>query len=435
MDLARIKRLTKEAGWIISGQVIAVLGSLVLVRVLTEYLEPARYGELALGLTVAALVNQVVMGGVTAAIGRFYSIAIDQNDLAGYLHASRQLLNVATWVVAGLALLAMAVLFWLEKMHWAGVFVAALVLAIPSGYNSSLGGIQNAARQRALVAFHGGLDAWLRIVLAVGMILWLGGSGMAVLIGYALSSALTTASQFLFLSRTIRGDADTETSAVWRSQMWAYAWPFSVFGVFTWMQQISDRWALQTFSTAEDLGFYAVVFQIGYAPIGLLLGMVMSFLGPIFYQRAGDAADDGRNRVVHDVAWRVTLLGLIFTGGAFFLAWLLHGAIFHLLVAERYRTVSHYLPWMVLAGGVFASGQMLALKLMAEMRPGAMTAAKVTTAIGGVALNIFGSAYWGMQGVVMSLVIFSIVYFIWLAVLARRSQLSGVLPAGQSSGQ
>jgi O-antigen/teichoic acid export membrane protein len=39
-------------------------GALVLVRVLTEYLTPAQYGQLALGLTVAGLVNQVVMAGM-----------------------------------------------------------------------------------------------------------------------------------------------------------------------------------------------------------------------------------------------------------------------------------------------------------------------------------------------------------------------------------
>jgi len=80
----RFRRLSKEGFWIVIGQVATVLSALALVRVLTEYLEPAQYGQLALGLTVAGLVNQVVMGGVTAGIGRFYSIAAEKNDLPGY---------------------------------------------------------------------------------------------------------------------------------------------------------------------------------------------------------------------------------------------------------------------------------------------------------------------------------------------------------------
>ncbi len=82
--MTRIKRLAKEGSWIVIGQIAVVAGALVLVRVLTEYLAPAQYGQLALGLTVAGLVNQVVMGGITAGIGRFYAIAAEKQDLVGY---------------------------------------------------------------------------------------------------------------------------------------------------------------------------------------------------------------------------------------------------------------------------------------------------------------------------------------------------------------
>ena len=51
--LERIRRLSKEGAWIVLGQVTAVLGSLASVRLLTELLDPAAYGELALGMTVA----------------------------------------------------------------------------------------------------------------------------------------------------------------------------------------------------------------------------------------------------------------------------------------------------------------------------------------------------------------------------------------------
>ena len=66
--MSRAYRLAKEGSWILSGQISSVIGSLVLVRVLTEYLEPSEYGYLALGLTFASLVNQLVMVGLIAGI-------------------------------------------------------------------------------------------------------------------------------------------------------------------------------------------------------------------------------------------------------------------------------------------------------------------------------------------------------------------------------
>lgn len=420
----RFLRLAKEGSWIVAGQIAVVLGALVLVRVLTEYLDPTQYGQLALGLTVAGLINQVVMGGVTAGIGRFYSVAAEKNDLPSYLNASGWLMVYATAAVVVIALVLMAGLYWFSYSGWMGLAAVALLFSVLSGYNTSLSGIQNAARQRAIVAFHGGLDAWLKILLAVGVMFWLGKSSSAVILGYALSSLLVTGSQFYFLRRLIRPLERPQASAKWIRQIWAYSWPFSTWGVFTWAQQVSDRWALQTFASTQDVGMYAVLFQLGYVPIGLATAMAITFLGPVLYQRSGIATDHTRNTSVHRIAWRITLVGLVVTGLAFLFTLMLHESIFHFLADAQYHSVSHFLPWMVLAGGIFAAGQMLALKLMSEMKPAAMTAAKIITATLGVVLNVYGAKQYGLPGVVGALVLFSGIYFLWMAWLAQHSPTS-----------
>lgn len=420
IDYLRFRRLAMEGIWILSGQLASVIGALVLVRVLTEYLEPEQYGELTLGLTIAVLVNQVVMGGLTAGISRFYSIATEQNELPEYLNASRRLMVYAIVSVGILILMTVVGLLWFGQSEWIVLAVAALTLSVLNGCSSSLGGIQNAARQRSVVALHGGVEPWLRILLAVGMMIWLGSSSTAVILGYALSSLIVTCSQLLFLQKLIRPQGTiTHMPRDWGQQIWAYSWPFSVFGVFTWLQQISDRWALQTFASGHDVGLYAVVFQLGYVPIGLALGMAMTFLGPILYQRSGSTTDQNRNMDVHQIAWRITFAGLAITALAFVLTLFLHEEIFQLLVATSYHEVSYLLPWMIVAGGVFSSAQMLALKLMSELKTAVMTTAKIVSAILGVILNIYGASQFGSNGVVAALVAFSCIYFFWMVWLAQ----------------
>lgn len=172
---------------------------------------------------------------------------------------------------------------------------------------------------------------------------------------------------------------------------------------------------------------YAVVFQLGYVPIGLAAGMAMTFLGPILYQRSGTATDHTRNICVHRIAWRITLGGLLVTALAFGFTLVLHEWIFHLLVDAQYHPVSYFLPWMVLAGGIFAAGQMLALKLMSEMKSTAMTTAKIVTAILGLVLNVCGAMLFGLPGVVAALVLFSSIYFFWMAWLTQHPPRSTCL--------
>jgi O-antigen/teichoic acid export membrane protein len=422
--LAQIHRLSIEGGWIVAGQIASVIGALLLVRVLTEYLSPVQYGQLALGLTIAGLVNQVVMGGITAGIGRYYSIAVEKQDLGGYLHATRLLLAYGTAVVLVICLILMAGLYWYGYSQWIGLAAAALVLSVFSGYNGTLSSIQNAARQRVIVAFHGGLDAWLKILLAVGAMLWLGTSGTAVVIGYACSSLLVTLSQLIFLRRTIpRHLTPVQNRQTWITQIWVFSFPFTTVGAFTWMQQISDRWALQAFGTAGDVGQYAVLFQLGYTPIALIGGMAMSFISPILYQRSGDATNHSRNSDVHRISWQITNFSLVITLVGFVVTFYLHEWLFSLLVTAEYRRNSYLLPWVVLAGGVFNAGQMLCLKLLSELKSSTTIAVKIVTALICTLLNVLGAAIVGIEGIVGAMVFYSCFYFVWMAALTRRISL------------
>lgn len=417
----RFKRISIEGGWIVIGKLASVLGVLFLVRVLTEYLEPAEYGHLALGLTIAGLVNQVVMGGISAGIGRYYSIAVEKVDLLGYLRAVRYFMIISTIVVIAIAIILMGGLTIFGFYQWLWLVLAVLVFSILSGYNGVLNGIQNAARQRLVVALHGGMDAWLKIGLAVGVMLWLGSNSVAVVLGYALSALFVTLSQLFFLRRLIVRQVSNnnhESNENWIRQIWHFSWPFSAWGIFTWVQQASDRWALEGFATTFEVGQYAVVYQLGYVPIGILTGLMMTLIGPILYQYSGTAHDKSRNKYVHRVAWRITYACLALTTLAVIVTWLFHDWFFSFLVAAAFREVSFLLPWIVLAGGLFASGQMLSLKLMSELRSRSLLIVKITTALIGISLNVLFAWLFGMKGVVGALILFSALYLIWMVKLS-----------------
>lgn len=421
MEVNRIRSLLKEGGWVVAGQLVSIAGMLALIRVITEYLGPEQFGRLALGLTVAGLVNQVVMGGVSAGIARYYSVAAEENDLVGYVRSSRHMLGYSIGIVLIIGLVLLAVLSSGGYLDWISLAVGALFFAVLNGLSTTLSGVQNAARQRAVVAIHSGMGAWLKIALAVLCVYVLGNTGVAVIVGYAISAALILMSQAMF-SRSLLNlpGATSSSSGDWRSRIWAYSWPFTAWGIFSWAQQVSDRWSLQVYASVEDVGLYSVLFQLGYAPIGLVTTITMTFLGPILYQKSGNATNPERNMRVHRLAWRITLVGLVITAILTVLTVNLHEQIFGFFVAAEYATVSHFLPWMVLAGGIFSVGQLLALKLMSEMKSARMLIAKIVTASIGVILNLYGASAFGMRGVVASLVIFSCLYLAWMVWLARR---------------
>ncbi|MFZ4702568.1 MAG: lipopolysaccharide biosynthesis protein [Candidatus Methylumidiphilus sp.] len=415
----RMRRLAKEGGWIVLGQSLLILGFLVGIRILTEIMPPAAYGELSLGMTIATLVNQMILGPLGGGITRFYAPAVEQGDLSGYLSASRKLTLYATGIVILITLFAIVGLKIAGQSTWIRITVIAFLFAIVSGVNSILGGIQSAARQRAIVALHLGADPWLRSLVAAGLLLWLGTTSTVAMLGYAIATVLLLASQAYFFLKLVVAPANIENENKWKVDIWKFTWPIGVFGIFTWTQLISDRWALQLFSTTQEVGNYAVLYQLGFYPISLLTGMTMQFLTPILYQRAGDARDSGRNADVTDLCWKLTWLSLGVTLVGFLVTLILHDFIFRVFVNVNYRLVSYLLPWMILAGGIYASGQSLASNLLAKLKTREMMAAKIVTALFGLVFNFIGAYWLGITGIICAGVLFSVMYFLWMVVLVN----------------
>lgn len=420
----RFRRLFKESFWIVVGQAMAVLGSLVGVRLLTELLDPAAYGELALGMTVSTLINLIVFGPLGAGVTRFYAPAVERSDLGGYLKAVRRLVLAATGIIALMVLFVGTGLLIAGRTEWIAITSAALIFAILSGYNSILSGIQNAARQRSVVALNQGMEPWARFLVAAGLIWWLGATSTVTMIGYVIGSVLVLASQYVFFRKIAHKNNGSTNHQNWRGQILKYSWPFGAWGIFVWAQSASDRWALGLFATTQEVGWYAVLFQLGYYPISMATGMAAQLLTPIFYQHAGDGSDSERNAKVNSLSWRLTGLALGMTGIVFLVAMLFHTQIFQIFVAKEYASVSRLLPWMMLSGGVFAASQTMALNLMSQMKAHTMMAAKITTALLGVAFN-FGGAYWyGIEGIVIASLLFSVSYLLWMLMLSIKVGVS-----------
>jgi O-antigen/teichoic acid export membrane protein len=422
----RSKRIGREIFWITIGQVAATIGTLVGVRLLTGVLSPNIYGELALGMTASMLVNQVILGPVSNAALRFFAPAREAGHLRSFLIAVKGLVQKATGLMLLVGGAFSLVLFLSAQFHWFLLSVSALLFALFAGYNSVLDSMQSAARQRGIVAWHNAIGSWGRFLLAIGLVVWLGANSAIAMLGYVIASIAVLISQVIYFKRKLLADSNSIPDEIapikdWRPQMFSYAWPFASWGIFTWVQMASDRWALQIFTSTHEVGLYAVLYQLGYYPMSMATGMAMQLLAPIFYERAGDASESQRCTDVNKLSWRFTILTLGGTGVAFLLALLFHRQIFQIFVAREYISVSYLLPWMLLAGGIFAAGQTIALDLMSQMKTRVMITAKIVTALLGVLLNIAGAYWYGTNGIVITGVFFSVIYFVWMKMLSKRT--------------
>jgi O-antigen/teichoic acid export membrane protein len=411
----RFLRLSKEGSWIVLGQALFVAASLVGVRMLTGLMNPAAYGELALEMTAANMLTQTVLGPLGNGATRFYAPSVERGELRAFLSATRTLLARSVGALAVLMLFVAAGLLAAGHLKWLLAGLAVFAFAVFNGSNYILSGIQDAARQRSIVALHQGMAAWAQYLFAAGLIVWLGATSTVAMLGYAIAAFMVLGSQFFFFRATIaRRAAGPGDDGTWRGKILEFTLPVAAWSVFTWAQFASDRWALGLFRPMQELGVYTGLFQIGYSPIYLLTSMGLQLMAPIYYQRAGDASDSRRNANVNRLNWRLTKLALGLTGACSLAGFLFHTQIFSVFVAQEYRGVSYLMPWLTLAAGLFATGQIISMNLMAQMKTKLLMKVKIVTSVFGISMNFLGAYLFGVKGVVMAITLFSLAYFLWM---------------------
>jgi O-antigen/teichoic acid export membrane protein len=425
IPLVYFRRLGGEFVWIVFGQCLAVLGGIIGIRVLTGLLSPESYGELTLGLTFATVQQQLIMAPISVACARYFAPARESGHLLAYLRAVKQLLVGETLLILGIVGLAGIGLWVLDLKEWLSLVVTASFFGLCSGYGQSLDSIQNAARQRIVVAWHQSLLQWLRFSCAVMAVGLLGASGSVVLQGYILASMIALASQWFFFKRKIVFKAalsqnnHAENDPQFIKDTLTYAWPFATWGIFTWLQLASDRWALQAFEDTRSVGLYAVIYQLGYYPVVLFSEMLVQLAAPVLFNIAGYGTDHDRVARAHRLIWILFIVVISSTLFMVLLASMFHSQIFEKLVAWEDGDISSLWPLMILSGGLFSSGQIMALIFMTSGSTRALLVPKVITALIGLSFNTIGAYWYGLHGVIIASVGFSSIYVIWMLFLAN----------------
>lgn len=429
--------LGREFLWVVVGQGTAALGAVVGICLLTRALPPSAYGKLALGLTAATFAQQTLFSPLSAAALRYFAPAREAGELGPYFRSIRALAWNAFLLLTGAGIAALVLLLALDGGAWLRLTAGAVVFAALVGACSLLDGVQNAARQRAVVAWHDGVAPWARFLLAVALVAALGASGDAAMTGFVAATALLLASQWWFYRRRLahircRHEPERpEDTTRWRGTLFDYGWPFVTWGLFSWAQLASDRWALEAFVSTQAVGLYAVLFQVGYYPMTLLSGLLSQLLVPVLFARAGDGRDPARFDDARRLNRRLLVLMAAFTATGVAGATLVHRPLFALLVAPEYRVMSGLLPAVVAAGGLFACGQAAALTLLSAGTSRRLLGPKVATGLLGIALNGVGAALWGVQGVVAANVLTAVAYVSWVLLVAESGGVSEAAPAGR----
>ena len=422
------RSLQGELAWIIVGQILGFIAGFAGVKILTNQMGAAGYGQLALGLTIAGVIHLFVYGPLANVVSRYFVAYRERGDLSLYFPALRSIYGKLAVLLPLFSALAAAIVYVKAGQFWAVIILLSCLLGIASGVNASFTSLQSAIRQRKVVALHQGADSWLRITLAVLFVVFGGKNGGWAILGYLVGTILIVISQRFFALRNedIAGNwnglpsNNRERLDECRREFRNYALPFVFFAVFAMVSMYGDRWVLQALNGESAVGIYAAIYQIAAAPVNIFFAMVNQLMVPIVFERAADMSKEV-NVTESAALLRVTV---IFSSVSALLIVLIAACFSEPLVrlitnAEFARY--HQLLWVSVMGlSLFHIAQISTMKGLNYNQPRIYFWPKVAQAASFLVFGYLLAKPFPLVGVAYSVCFSSAIYLIAVLIVNRR---------------
>lgn len=384
---------------------------LALLPVLTRYLSPAEYGEVAMFQTFLGALGAFVGLSVAGAAGRkYYEGNLDVNDLKQFIAACLQVLMVSSALVFTVLYLFQDQLAeWLGlKTQWIlwAVFVSAVSVIIQLRLNQWQ--VRREARRYGALQISQSAANMLLSLLFVVFFLQ-GADGR-------IGAQVLTIGIFGLIALTLLKQGGLLSFLVWKPTYLKEVLKFGVpliphvGGVF--LITAVDRFVINAELGLADVGIYMVAVQLTRVMSLIFDAINKAYVPWLFERLKRDQVDEKRQIVRYTYAWFIIVLlfaGLAFVIGPWFVT---------LIAGQQYVLAGEVIGWLALGQAFGGMYLMVTNFAFYSKRTGFLSLATITSGIINVILLILLIKLLGLKGAAIAFSISMAIRFLltwWVA--------------------
>lgn len=415
----------REIFWVAAGQAASISGSIYFVTFMTENISVAAYGTLTLLLSLSSSLNNLIFGGISQGINRFYTIALQSSQLQQFILISYKFM-IGGAIISLIIWVPIFQFFFITLPNGRLIAFLTIFYFFICGLNGAFNGIQNAARQRKIVAILLGMLSWSKIILFLPLSFLIMEDVQLSITTQLLAATIILCFQIYFTKQLLcqskakqekkpnREKTDHSEGQTLSAAMIKFSLPMIAWGIFIAAHTASDRIFLNHIDGPEAVAYFSVLFQLGYSPIIILLAIVTTYFTPILYEKFGTGHETTRQQIVDNDLKKILRYAILLTVLCVITVSIFHKPIFKLLVAAHYLSISYLLPFMVAFGGIFSIGQILSLRWMIYQRNKDLMIIKIVSSLFGIIGNYYLILNYQLIGAVLGTGSFCILYLLLL---------------------
>lgn len=344
-----MQRLSKELSTVIAGQILASLGTIIGIRIITEVVSPGIYGDARLIWGLALMMQNLVFAPFYKFVFRYFPES-KIHGLPGAFSAFSRRSVTALFLISAVPFV-VGLYFYLQvtrEPDMQVIFLALVLFGIYSLWTLEVGLLQmDRLHLRAgilMIIQHWGMP--LGVIIAV---VALGDSVRSYFLGW-ISFFLVGMVIYYLVGKPryprLKPQDISEKIGDWKKKAWKFSLPIAPLGLISWAMSIGNRYILDYFESPEKVGIFVACFGLASYPFTLLAGITAQFFRPIWFT-AIEKKDEKKSRRIM-LSYLLILVSV--SGCGVLLFYLLKEFIVWLLLAETYRRgAPELILW--LAGG------------------------------------------------------------------------------------
>jgi O-antigen/teichoic acid export membrane protein len=336
------RSLLQDGTWIAGLQVLAALGQLIGIRVLTEILPLQVFGEFNLWLGAVALVASGLANPTMQALLRYYPeyAALGKGELVK-VTAENQIKKLIVWM---LPVLLLGALYYINTDRGDKLILPLLAALLTIEVMRMQGfALLNATKTHKYYAIWAVAEAWLRPLFAWQLVTQFSANTVIVLFGYFLASIFNLYLMRRFIPHDDKASTSLDERTLLAKRVWQYSLPLLPLGVIGWLSGMADRYMIGALLSPSQAGLYIAIYGLASRPMLMLGSVVETIIRPAYYSAL--ASKDVNKANNHLRKW--FFIAALCSGIAVLGTWKGHSWIARIVLADEYRSASFMLPWIV----------------------------------------------------------------------------------------
>ena len=404
------RKVLSEGAWVVSSNILGLLVTLYTINLITSKLNISQYGSLGLILTIQGFFSLVFFGSINNGIFRFSSISIQVQRAKNYFTATLKmgiLLGVFTIIIGFFS----SIVFFFGYKNLIHPFNIVLGTSILLGLSDFILSILLSLRKRKIIFFIKLIESIFKISLLYLIPI---NDYFDVLIIYFLVSLINYLLLLYFFKDKLKGLSFffTKFEYYWLKKILIYSYPFLIWGIFGWAQQSSVKWALEIYTSRNDIGLFNALMQIGYSPVIILFGVLMNFITPIIFQKINPSSITLNSKVFLRKILNVSLICILLLFFGTLILVPISPFIVDILFPIEYISISKYVPVVFLASGLYSTTNFLANIPFSLNKPKSLLKSSVYSSVVGFISAFLFIYLFGFIGGIYAVLFHSIFYLL-----------------------